>query len=731
MKHQFLKLLLFTAVLFIPACGVWSDFTTYFNLYYNTSDSFQMAEEAIYLQDRSIFATQELSVPSSANQHLNKVIEKSSKILQYHANTSFVDNALLMLGKSFYYQKNYLKGLRKFQELEATQPGSKLLLENELWIAKTYMRLKEYNNALNTLDSVRVKAAARDEDKILRESYIEEVIYYLTTENYREAIRAADELFPYAADSEQRAEILFEIGNFYLELKEPENALDYYGRVNRYSPKYLVQLNSMLSMGRTLRELERNEEALEIFERMRLEDKYRDNYDVIDYEIGLTYFELDEIEEAQEALAYVDTAYTTSQVTGLARYQLGRLFEEKISDFDSASVYYQKAASSQLPADRVREIHGRNQLFQKHKELVNRLKDGQKQLLYIDDPGAFERDSTIYYDSLKALAVLDSIKKLEDPRTTRTTPQTTGRQTDSRTQPQTQALRQQPPPARPRITRDSVNAVLIRNKFDLANLYFGEMNKPDSAARIYSEILADTAASQYHSRTMYAMGNYYFALGDTSRADSIFHYIYDNFRTEQVANAAAVRLNQPLLNITYDPAEGIFAEAEKLWLRKEYDSALVYYKQVYEEFPKSSYAPKALLASGMILENDIFLMDSAAALYDTVAVRYPGTPFALKVSPKLIAYKQEQMKKQRAIEDSIRVANMKADSLKKLETPVALPDSLSEVDRLMIEMDKAKKEAETDTLLQSDTLKIDVIKPDTLQQPKPTETQERRNPRRR
>jgi hypothetical protein len=28
-----------------------------------------------------------------------------------------------MLGKSFYYQKNYLKGLRKFQELEATQPG--------------------------------------------------------------------------------------------------------------------------------------------------------------------------------------------------------------------------------------------------------------------------------------------------------------------------------------------------------------------------------------------------------------------------------------------------------------------------------------------------------------------------------------------------------------------------------------------------------------------------------
>jgi cellulose synthase operon protein C len=136
MKHLSIKILFLFLLLFIPACGVWENFTTYFNLYYNTVDAFEQAEEAILSQERSIFSTEELVVPGSANQLLTRVVEKTSKILQFHSKTSFVDDALIMLGKSFYYQKNYLKSLRKFQELTATQSGSEYYLEAQLWIAK-------------------------------------------------------------------------------------------------------------------------------------------------------------------------------------------------------------------------------------------------------------------------------------------------------------------------------------------------------------------------------------------------------------------------------------------------------------------------------------------------------------------------------------------------------------------------------------------------------------------
>ena len=103
----------------VTGCSVWDSFTTYFNLYYNTTESFEKAEEQIYTQQRSLFSTKPLTIPGAANTELEKVIEKCSKILQFHSETGYVEDALLMLGKSFYYKNNYQKAQRKFEELIA------------------------------------------------------------------------------------------------------------------------------------------------------------------------------------------------------------------------------------------------------------------------------------------------------------------------------------------------------------------------------------------------------------------------------------------------------------------------------------------------------------------------------------------------------------------------------------------------------------------------------------
>ncbi|HSR17343.1 MAG TPA: tetratricopeptide repeat protein, partial [Ignavibacteriaceae bacterium] len=136
-------------------CGIWENFTTYFNLYYNTKDIFDQAESTIYQEKKPLFSTNELIIPGSVNQDLSKVIEKCSALLQFHSESSYVDEALMMLGKCFYYQKNYQKALRKFQELLATQPESDLVIETRLWIGKTQMKLRDYENALSTLQALR------------------------------------------------------------------------------------------------------------------------------------------------------------------------------------------------------------------------------------------------------------------------------------------------------------------------------------------------------------------------------------------------------------------------------------------------------------------------------------------------------------------------------------------------------------------------------------------------
>jgi len=79
------RLILLLPVFIISGCGLWGDFTTYFNLYYNTVDDFNQAEQSIYEQKRDLFSTEELPLPGTAGALLNKVVEKASKILQFHA----------------------------------------------------------------------------------------------------------------------------------------------------------------------------------------------------------------------------------------------------------------------------------------------------------------------------------------------------------------------------------------------------------------------------------------------------------------------------------------------------------------------------------------------------------------------------------------------------------------------------------------------------------------------
>ena len=107
MRKKIVTLLMIGIALSFSGCSVWEDFTTYFNLYYNTTDLFDQAETAIKESQKDPFSLVEVPLPGNAQTLLAKVIEKCSKILQFQSKSSFVDNALLMVGKCFYYQKNY------------------------------------------------------------------------------------------------------------------------------------------------------------------------------------------------------------------------------------------------------------------------------------------------------------------------------------------------------------------------------------------------------------------------------------------------------------------------------------------------------------------------------------------------------------------------------------------------------------------------------------------------
>ena len=335
----------------LTGCSVWDNFITYFNLYYNADELYTKIEKQITDQKKDLFSIEPPTIPPAANADVQKLIEKCSAILQFHSTTSYVDEALMMLGKAFYYQKNYLKSQQKFKELLAADPEGDYVLESRLWIGKCDMRLRNYSDGLALLKEVRDLAFEEDEEEIMEQAYIEEIVYRKTINDIPTAIQSANEFLEISDNETINAELWYEVGNLYTQINEIENAAIAYENVFEHSPSYELEVSTKLKLGSAYRTIGETEKAYDIFSNMRSEDKYADKYPDIDLEIGITENALGNYELAINQLTKVDTTYKNTPVSGAAKYEIGNVYEHGIKLLDSAAVYYQKASTSTLPKD--------------------------------------------------------------------------------------------------------------------------------------------------------------------------------------------------------------------------------------------------------------------------------------------------------------------------------------------------------------------------------------------
>jgi len=771
----------------VTGCSVWDSFTTYFNLYYNTSESFEKAEEQIYAQQRSLFSTKSLTIPGTANTELEKVIEKCSIILQYHSETGYVEDALLMLGKSFYYKSNYQKAQRKFEELFfIAQLESSNALEAELWIGKCQMKLKQYNDALVTLHNVRQAALEEDEELIVQKAFIQEIIYKVTTEDYTGAIALANEFMEVSDDDEIKAEVWYEIGNLNIIIDDVQNAILAYNNVFEYSPDFDLEIDAKLKYGQALRDGEQSETALSVFEDMRSEDKYENKLAEIDFEIGKTYAFLERYDDAIDQLIEVDTTYKNSESSGAAKYEIGMIYESGLNQLDSAAVYYKKAATSTLSPEYLILAREKNQLFTRYVTLRTDLNKYGKQIFYYEHPDEFIKDSISYVeDSLSIAEEIASVKELQEiwsgldsmwvvvdttgafqdtlktldsliirdttftyrNRDTLYTQLNDTLYSDSaivfvfdslfsdpsmltplekqeyemekreREQRERQLTAELPdtlkfknnPPRRPTISKDSLEIVIVKNQLQLGNLFLAELNIPDSAYWYYLSNLTTYPNTTYHASTLYAMGSYYLTVDNKKRADSLFNIIYENYKNERIVNAAANKINKPLIDLDYDPAEEKYFEAESLMLLEDYAGAISGFYNVHITYPGSPFAPKALYTCGWILENELLLLDSAAAYYDSLIANYPTSEYVRIIAPKLTMYKQDLRKKELALQDSLYALENGLDSLATDSILVQVEETYQDTIEVAFD-DETQSEIKEDEQVITETSEIPVIK---------------------
>jgi TolA-binding protein len=118
----------------------------YYNTFYNARASYR---EGLNLKAQN--------QNTQAKAKFDKAIEKSALVIKQWPKSRWIDDALFLVGASYYQQGQYAKAVRHFDQLSLAFPNSGFVPEGELYRGLALLADKQYGTARVTLDAVRQK----------------------------------------------------------------------------------------------------------------------------------------------------------------------------------------------------------------------------------------------------------------------------------------------------------------------------------------------------------------------------------------------------------------------------------------------------------------------------------------------------------------------------------------------------------------------------------------------
>jgi tetratricopeptide (TPR) repeat protein len=612
------------SVLSLPGCVVgnaisdgYENFITYFNAYYDAQKLFSDAEDEIQtaaLQARGKSVPVELDlIPGSAKQKLNLVIDKCSNIMAYHPTSSLVDDALLMTGKSFYYMGEYRKAERKFEELLVQYPNSSLLLETQLWLARSKDKLRNNKDAIQVAEAL-LASAQKNNDKNMQ-SDAARLLGSLYQKNgmFDESKKYYDLSIQCGTDDE-KAQAELALGDEYFTNARYEQAMETYLKVVQYTSDNYTQYYCKLQTAVAYRKMKLFDQSEQLLTTMANDFHYKEYMPVIYFERAITYAANGKIADAANAFFIIDTTYAKTEYAYRSALELARIYEKDngLRDYKLALKYYSEAGST---------IQDTNKAANKKSLALTRYFSSYQTFHQTDSLQVLLADT-----STQALS--DSLQKIMADTLARAKNDTTIK----KIQAAIAAKRKLP-------SADSLMVLKSIAAHELGDVFYDDIEDLDSANVWYSQALRYHYDSVRSPRVL-------FILAEISRtpagkaystSDEYYTRLDHDFPESLYAEEARRLLGREHAGASKsDTAAERYRQAEQFVDAKVYDQARTLFASIPGQFPKSPLAPKSDYAVAWVWENGLLNNDSALAQYRYVVKRYPGTLFAAEASKRII-----------------------------------------------------------------------------------------------
>lgn len=634
----------------LTACGTsvkssWTNFRAYYNTYYNAKKNFREGYRKVSQQKLNLNPEQPIRIHpqpvKAGDEEFTKAIDKGATILRKFPDSKWVDDALALIGKSYFFKEEYFSADQKFQELYRTTEDPEMRHRAVIWRGRVFLETGLFAQGINYIKGELEDSGSDWKPASKAEAFALMAEFHTQLEQPRQAITYLEQCLPNLEGRLLQARGYFLYGQLLEEQGMLDQAFEAYRRVPGLHPPYELVSLAERKEAEVSRESGNLERALDIYTDMSRDDKNFDIRPDLYYEIARTQQargNYGEAERIYNRVLHQSINPPSRETAAKAYYGLAEVFRYHYKNFAEAAAYYDSASSQNADPDKVPESFNAGGLAQSFGEYA-RLKSRSHRL-----------DSLLWLGSLPPARFDSVLQRIRERKRREMQRQLRERQQQSNTLVN--------------ITGNGGGATAdessdsgflnYRNPRQLADArrqfqaYWGNRPLVDDwrrveAVRQFRQNGGDTAA---------ATG----AREQVAREEEGGREVEIDLSEIPFTDEAKQKTKKDLARVRYELGNVFFLSLNMP------DSAQVYYRSVIERFPHSSYAPQAMysLVELSLINNK---PDTAKQWAQTLMDQYPQTVYAMRAADRMKLKKGGDQQNGMSIDSTRFEYNKRLDSL--------------------------------------------------------------------
>jgi TolA-binding protein len=330
-----LSVLLLSALLLPAGC-------VYYNTFYHAKAAARQAE-----------LMREARPPGSSpgqreTELLERAVEKSGRVLQLHPDSEWADDALLLMGSSYYHQGRYESAESRLNQFISLYPDSELRSEAEYMLASVLLAAGNPTSAERLLESLARAEPPRefsdDALALIGRARHDRGEYAEAAEAYESAL----ERFP---GSDRRAEIRFLAAENSAAMGDLEEAAANYGLVQSEPGGRALAFEARIRLAEVDLERGRSDEALSVLDDLRGRTEDEDDIDRVLLLKGRALESRGDLEQAIETYEGVAASHPRSEAAAESYYRVGLIHRDQYEAFEPAMEALKKARDASSRSD--------------------------------------------------------------------------------------------------------------------------------------------------------------------------------------------------------------------------------------------------------------------------------------------------------------------------------------------------------------------------------------------